>query len=320
MAHAEVQDNREEELARRLDEEVKELEDRLHDVRARRRGLAQKSTGLPTDPRPESNPPPDDGKPTAAFHDVLILSDSALPLGSFAFSSGLESYLAHLPRSSHSRGMHNFRTFLTLSLASLASTALPYVVAAHSSAQQLVSLDNDLDASIACVVVKRASVAQGRALLAMWERSLKSHVVPSKSNALRARAALEDFSRLIKEADSETAMSIEHNSFHLGPYGHLPPLFGDLCAAMGLALRETLYLYLLNHAKTLLSAGIRASVFGPYQSQGILISAWLRSSLEGHVRAELGSPRTTQDAAQSVPVLDIWGGRHEILYSRIFNS
>lgn len=31
----------------------------------------------------------------AALHTLLLLADSALPLGSFAFSSGLESFLAH---------------------------------------------------------------------------------------------------------------------------------------------------------------------------------------------------------------------------------
>jgi urease accessory protein len=28
----------------------------------------------------------------------------------------------------------------------------------------------------------------------------------------------------------------------------------------------------------------------------------------------------TRDAAQAVPALDLWVGRHEKLYSRIFNS
>jgi urease accessory protein len=35
---------------------------------------------------------------------------------------------------------------------------------------------------------------------------------------------------------------------------------------------------------------------------------------------EEGWERETEDAGQCVPVMDVWVGRHERLYSRIFNS
>jgi len=59
-------------------------------------------------------------------------------------------------------------------------------------------------------------------------------------------------------------------------------------------------------------------VFGPYQAQGVLASTELRDKIEALV--ELYWNREVEDAGQSVPVVDLWVGRHEKLYSRIFNS
>jgi urease accessory protein len=57
---------------------------------------------------------------------------------------------------------------------------------------------------------------------------------------------------------------------------------------------------------------------GPYQAQAVLASAELQDRIRGLV-AE-GWDRLVEDAGQSVPVMDLWVGRHEKLYSRIFNS
>jgi urease accessory protein len=57
---------------------------------------------------------------------------------------------------------------------------------------------------------------------------------------------------------------------------------------------------------------------GPYQSQATLASAALQKHINQlivkhqHYRAV--------DAAVCVPAMDLWMGRHELLYSRIFNS
>ena len=104
------------------------------------------------------------------------------------------------------------------------------------------------------------------------------------------------------------------------PNGHLAPLLGTLSKAMGLSLDQTLYVFLLNHAKTLLSAAIRASVIGPYQSHAILAGKHLRGTINDLVKEDLRALRPTEEAVQVVPMLDVWGGRHDIVYSRIFNS
>lgn len=254
------------------------------------------------------------------LHSLMILSDSALPLGSFAFSSGLESCLAHQSRESRARGAAVFHDFLRLSIDSVASAVLPFVVAGHQHPEMLEQLDNDLDASTPCTVARRASLSQGRALLTMWDRSLKANFVPTATAGNHASKALSDFSQALKAAYDRSRSTPGDTASEIGLCGHLAPLFGALAAAMSLDLIETIHLFLLNYAKTLLSAAIRASVIGPYQSQSLLASHWLRDMIRLRAHAELQSPVPVEDAGQSVPILDIWTGRHEIIYSRIFNS
>jgi len=103
---------------------------------------------------------------------LLLLGDSALPIGSFAFSSGLESYIHHYPSDC---GSHELVIrFLTDSLRSVAYTTLPFVNAAHLTPQNAVDLDDHFDATVTCPVARRASLAQGKALLTIWEKAFLS--------------------------------------------------------------------------------------------------------------------------------------------------
>ncbi|KAH7122588.1 hypothetical protein B0J11DRAFT_343683 [Dendryphion nanum] len=251
----------------------------------------------------------------AALHALLLLSDSALPLGSFAFSSGLESYLAHhkpsLPSTSQ---LPAFQTFLRLSLATLASTALPYVLAGYRTPCDIETLDNDFDASTPCTVARRASIAQGRALLAVWDRSFKIQYATSSIRnpvdhvegvaSMPAVEALTLFSERLRKSDQINA--------------HLAPLWGLVTRILSVPLRDSAYLFLFSHARTVISAAVRASVMGPYQAQAVLASANLQDRIRQLV--EEGWLKTVEDAGQCVPVMDLWVGRHEKLYSRIFNS
>lgn len=123
------------------------------------------------------------------------------------------------------------------------------------------------------------------------------------------------------------------------PQAHLPPLFGAVTRAMGLAEGDAAYVFLLNHAKAVLSAAVRAGVMGPYQSQAVLagreVEGWIlgvveevegRGSRQGTVEGESRVTeadeawRLVEEAGVSIPAMDLWMGRHEVLYSRIFNS
>ncbi|KAF3053331.1 hypothetical protein E8E11_011076 [Didymella keratinophila] len=287
-----------------LQDEIASLEARLRAAKAQLNHQQDVSL-IPTISGNESS---------AALHALLLLSDSALPLGSFAFSSGLESYLAHHKPSASSPQLPLFNTFLRLSLATLASTALPYVLAGYRSPADIETLDNDFDASTPCTVARRASIAQGRALLAVWERSFKAQYrrsgsssdedEDSESDASTAIDALSSFSLALRSSPSLNA--------------HYAPLWGVVTRILGVPLHEAGYLFLFSHARTVMSAAVRASVMGPYQAQALLASRELQDRIRGLVSE--GWEKGTEEAGQSVPVMDLWVGRHEKLYSRIFNS
>lgn len=285
-----------------IHDEIADLEQRLEDAKARLKDGQINQRALST---PPAKVPRSDG-PLAAppHHFLLLLSDSALPLGSFAFSSGLESYLAH------TRPKSSFTAFLSFSLSSYASTTLPFVLAAHRNPIDLIDLDDTLDAAIMCTVGRRASVAQGRALLSIWDRSFSSALPAGASKA--AVEALKEFTVLLRATSSNVSSDLPTASAHLGP------LFGAIACILGMSLQQTAYVFMLSHVKALLSAAVRASMFGPYHAQKMLASVEVQEGIRKVIDQEWNTK--IEDAGQSVPVMDLWVGRHEMLYSRIFNS
>ena len=99
---------------------------------------------------------------------------------------------------------------------------------------------------------------------------------------------------------------------------HLAPLFGAIGRLAELSLEQTAYVFMLGHVKALVSAAVRAGVFGPYQAQKTLAGPAVQGLITSSVAREWETP--VERAGQCVPVMDLWFGRHEVLYSRIFNS
>ncbi|KAK6219824.1 urease [Colletotrichum tabaci] len=285
--------------------EVLELEARLDAAREKLKNLnghTKCCESLPSRgvPKPSSSP-------ALSNHYLLLLSDSALPLGSFAFSSGLESYLAH------TRGRSSFNVFLPESISAYASTTLPFVLAAHRDTGAVAELDDYLDAAIICTVGRRASIAQGRALLSIWERSFES------SLPAHAVATLQPYTAMLKAATSSRISSTTDDSAEPPlVFAHLAPLFGAISNLVGLSLQQTAYIFMMGHVKALISAAVRASMFGPYQAQKVLASMQVQELITAAIDREWNTP--IERAGQTMPVMDLWIGRHEVLYSRIFNS
>ncbi|KAK0739867.1 hypothetical protein B0T21DRAFT_410183 [Apiosordaria backusii] len=291
-----------------LEDEIVELERRLAAAKAKRRSSPHKSRSQPSPEEPLATP-------NLSHHFHLLLSDSALPLGSFAFSSGLESYLAHGHRSNPYHPHTSFSAFLPLSISSYASTTLPFVLVAHRTPTfaSLVELDDAQDASIICTVGRRASIAQGRALLGIWERSFSQSLPPTTAATTgpteKQQADLAAFARLVKKSGGKEIPDAS---------AHLAPLFGTICSVVGLTLHQTAYIFLFGHVKALVSAAVRAGLFGPYQAQKILAGATVQELITEMIKREWDTQ--IHKAGQNVPVMDLWFGRHEVLYSRIFNS
>ncbi|KAI8950787.1 UreF-domain-containing protein [Xylaria longipes] len=310
----------------KLENEIAKLESQLAEAKARlntkRRAASTGSSSHQTLSTPShTTPSPTPPIPDSSHHYLLLLSDSALPLGSFAFSSGLESYLAHARSPSSASALlykPSFASFLPLSLSSYASTSLPFVLAAHRDPGTIAELDDVLDASVICAVGRRASVAQGRALLSIWEKSLAPSTAVAVAGAAGARGALEAFSAALRRSSSSKKTGGAENADLPSASAHLAPLFGAVAQLLGLSLRQTAYVFLFSHAKALVSAAVRASMFGPYQAQKILAGGELQVLIADMVEREWDV--SVEEAGQSVPVMDLWIGRHEMLYSRIFNS
>lgn len=174
---------------------------------------------------------------------------------------------------------------------------------------------------------KRASVAQGRALLGIWEKSFAaSTALPAGPGGCREDGAVDDGERaalLRSLGEYSRALRSPPGSWDdatgLPPVAaHLAPLFGVICRVVGLSLDQTAYVFMLGHVKALISAAVRANSFGPYHAQKVLAGSGVQEMISTAIDQEWDTP--VEDAGQSVPVMDFWIGRHELLYSRIFNS
>ncbi len=175
------------------------------------------------------------------------------------------------------------------------------------------TLDDSIDAAIMCTVGRRASVAQGRALLSIWDRSFRTSVHLRCSEA--EIEALASFTSILRSTPSTSLAATDE----IPPVSaHLGPLFGVIACVLGISLQQTAYVFLLSHVKALLSAAVRASIFGPYQAQKLLASVKVQDGINKAVDREWNTK--IEDAGQCLPVMDLWIGRHEMLYSRIFNS
>jgi urease accessory protein len=206
-----------------------------------------------------------------------------------------------------------------------------------------------------CTVGRRASVAQGRALLSIWERSFagalaERGVVAGAGGDADVNEALRGFSALLRSGSSANSNSNSTTTTTSSPRtpaltngdsthattttttitpnddpplpppvaAHLGPLFGAICSLAGLGLEQTAYVFMLGHVKALVSAAVRAGMFGPYQAQKTLASGAVQGLVAAVVEREWETK--VEEAGQSVTVMDLWVGRHETLYSRIFNS
>ncbi|KAJ3277707.1 hypothetical protein HDU76_010211, partial [Blyttiomyces sp. JEL0837] len=64
--------------------------------------------------------------------------------------------------------------------------------------------------------------------------------------------------------------------------GHMPVAFGITCRYLGIPLEKTLYIYVYQHARSLVSAAVRLNMVGPFKGQRLLMSlqTTTESSLE----------------------------------------
>ncbi len=212
------------------------------------------------------------------------LADSAFPMGGFGHSGGLEAAWQHR----EVRTKDDLVAFLRAALVQTRRGALPMVKAAHQQERSLPEIDWLCDAFISNHVANRASRAQGQALLASAERGFGGKAL----KALRTVVAGEELP------------------------GHLPPLFGSVTAALEIQFCDALRLFVFVQLRGLISAAVRLGIVGPIEGQGIQHDL-IPLADEAAANAE---ELCLDDIAQTAPLLDVFQGTQDRLYSRLFQS
>jgi urease accessory protein len=213
---------------------------------------------------------------------LLQLSDSALPTGGFAHSSGLEAAAqqGEVPTSS------DLRRFAREALWQAGHFALPLAATALADPAALPRLDARADAFLVSRVANRASRTQGRAFLDTVTRIFADV------------SSLRDFAR----------------AANLCP--HHAPIFGAVCGALGLGRTEVQQLWLSTTLRGVLFAAVRLGLAGTHEAQRMQHE--LAPAMDD-VLAACGS-LGEDDLAQTAPLLDLLGSTHDRLYSRLFQS
>lgn len=216
------------------------------------------------------------------------LLDSILPTGGFAHSFGLESAIqariVNNPEDLHS--------FVINVLENTGSLLLPFVHATTIShdLDTWTKLDKLLDAILSNEVARKASMAQGSALL-------------------RVAAAM------FTELPSLKTMRVESLGNRAISYHHAP-IFGLVCGLLGLDPDTSQRAYMFTTLRDIISAATRLNLVGP--QGGAILQHQVAFVAEEILRK--WKDRDVGDACQTAPLIDAVQGCHSYLFSRMFCS
>lgn len=174
-------------------------------------------------------------------------------------------------------------SFIEANIWQTAFGMIPFVNAAHQSPEKLAQWDDLCDAFLSNHVANRASRVQGRAFL-------------------------NSASRIFGLATTTAAAHLE--------FAHFAPVFGAVTRALAVKQSTAAELFLFQTLRGLAAAAIRLGIVGPLEGQA------LQHRLSPHCREMLvlTDGRTPEDAAAVAPLLEIWQGGQDRLYSRLFQS
>ncbi len=230
----------------------------------------------------------------ADVSDFLLwqLADSAFPTGGFAHSSGLEAAW----QNGEVRNRHELVSFVEASLSQLGRASLPFVIAAHAEPGRLVEFDELCEAFTTNHVANRASRSQGKAFLTAVRRTF--------------------LGRDLQVASAQkTTTALERPEGH-APYSHFAPVFGSCMHRLDVPIETTNQLFFFNHLRSVLAAAVRLNIVGPMEAQAL--QHQLASAAEAVIKkCEF---LTLNDIAQTSPLIELWQGTQDRLYSRLFQS
>ncbi|KAI9027725.1 urease accessory protein UreF [Hyaloraphidium curvatum] len=259
----------------------------------------------------------------AADDDWLLwqLADSGLPTGGFVASSGLEAALQTGLVDSKPEAV---RSFVAQSVASYAGSALPFVTAVYKicasvglnedadegqALERVLELDELFESTTANAVTRRASAAQGGAILSLYSKSFRA--VDHEPGAMNGHSPLDRQRSLTALLDGFKAAMRSQDAA-----GHIPICFGLLCGYLDVSLEHCQRMFLFLFARSIVNAAVRLNAIGPYLAQRVLsecqadaVNAWARYR-----------DLLPEEARQTAPLFDLAQGLHDRLYSRLFSS
>ena len=215
---------------------------------------------------------------------IWQLADSAFPSGGFAHSGGLEAAWQLGQIKDH----QSLECFLGIYLQQSGKMALPYLLAVHRIPDEFEILDRRYDAFVKNHIARKASRAQGQAILVA---AAKAFSIP----------------RL-----TELRKSCGDSSCPL----HLPTLFGLITRLLEIDATQTARLWLHTLLRDLISSAVRLGIIGTLRGQAIQRN--MMTTNEQTLQRCLNLK--TEQAAQTAPVMDVLQGTHDRLYSKLFQS
>lgn len=221
-----------------------------------------------------------------AHQDWLIwqLADSAFPTGGFGHSGGLEGawQLGEVRTPTELAG------FVESSLRQSGRASVPLVTEAHRDPTRLVELDRFCDVFTSNHIANRASRAQGQAFLASVGRIFS----PGALDGLAGWNRLQ------------------------GSPGHLAPVFGVVTRLLEVRRTAASRLFLFIQLRGWISSAVRLGLIGPIAGQALQHRL---SPMAEEVAARSDLLRL-DEMAQTAPLLDLFQGAQDRLYSRLFQS
>jgi urease accessory protein len=219
---------------------------------------------------------------------LLQITDSAFPLGSFAFSYGLES----TAKLGLIKNIADFKKYLLNVLSQISCSEMPFVNSCYKCEVEedeiLAEIFRRIDAFVTIPCVRKGSITQGRSLL----QAVKS-VYP-------------------EHHFHEVIHWLQQNS--LSP--HYSAVFGIVARTIGLTHTETLSAYAYIALRDQVSAAVRLGLLGPNEAQGIL-----RDTLaHAHTNISRVMDLEYHQAFKVVVALEIAQAHHPKLYSHLFQN
>ncbi len=227
---------------------------------------------------------------------IWQLIDSAFPTGGFAHSSGLEAAWQH----GEVRNRAELLSFVEANLDQLGHASLPLVLAAFDAPEKLGEIDSLCDVFTTNHVANRASRAQGRAFLTAVERIFGERDVHA--------ASASDGGSELKRPEGRVADA--------APFAHFAPVFGASLRRLEISRATTGRMFFFNHLRSLLAAAVRLNITGPMEAQ--ILQHRLTTKAEAVLKT--CESLMLDDLAQTAPLLDVWQGAQDRLYSRLFQS